>query len=243
MILDIQNLTKLYKNGRGASNISFSLEKGDVFGLLGPNGSGKTTIMKAIAGLVAPQSGQVTICGFSAYKQREKALGNMGCLIEAPALFENMTALDNLKMAARFYPGVKLPRITEILDLCGMLRYKKDRVGSFSLGMRQRVGLALALISNPELLVLDEPANGLDIEGMVYIRDIIKKHAENGNAVLVSSHLAHEIELCANKVGIMHEGELISSASMDEALSASPSLEHYYLSEVARFREERRPAV
>ena len=236
MVLELENLTKLYKNGRGAEDISFALAPGEVLGLLGPNGSGKTTTMKAIAGLVQPTRGNVRICGIDAAKQHEKAMRHAGCLIEAPALYEHMTASQNLKLAARFNKTVDETRIDEVLRLVEMDRYKKDKAASYSLGMRQRLGLALALLSDPELLILDEPANGLDIEGMVYVREVIKKAADKGTAVLVSSHLAREIELCATKAAIIYDGRLLSVESMDAILASSPSLEDYFLAQVSKHR-------
>ena len=236
MVLELENLTKLYKNGRGAEDISFALAPGEVLGMLGPNGSGKTTTMKAIAGLVRPTRGGVRICGIDAVKNHEQAMRHTGCLIEAPALYEFMTATQNLKLAARFYKDVDERDIDEVLRLVEMDKYKKDKVASYSLGMRQRLGLALALLSGPELLILDEPANGLDIEGMVYVREVIKKAAEKGAAVLVSSHLAHEIELCATKAAIIYNGRLLNVESMDAILATSPSLEDYFLDQVAKCR-------
>jgi ABC-2 type transport system ATP-binding protein len=238
MILEVENLTKLYKNGRGAEDISFALAPGDVLGLLGPNGSGKTTTMKAITGLVQPTRGAARICGIDVIENHELAMRHAGCLIEAPALYEHTTAYKNLKLASRYYSDVGEERIDEVLRMVEMDKYKKDKVSSFSLGMRQRIGLALALLSNPELLILDEPANGLDIEGMVYVREVVGKAAENGAAVLISSHLAHEIELCATKAAIIYGGKLLNVESMETILATSPSLEDYFLAQVAKVRAE-----
>ena len=238
MVLEVKNLTKLYKNGRGAEDISFALSSGEVLGLLGPNGSGKTTTMKAIAGLVAPNCGSVRICGIDALENHEKAMRYTGCLIEAPSLYDHMSAYQNLKLAARFYKHIDEVRIGEVLKLVEMDRYKKDKVGSFSLGMRQRIGLALALLSRPELLILDEPANGLDIEGMVYVREVVKKAAELGAAVLISSHLAHEIELCATKAAVIYDGKLLCVEGMEAILESSHILEEFFLAQVARMRKE-----
>jgi ABC-2 type transport system ATP-binding protein len=238
MVLEVQNLTKIYKNGRGAEDISFALSSGEVLGLLGPNGSGKTTTMKAIAGLVHPTRGSVRICGVDALENHEKAMRHTGCLIEAPSLYDHMTAYQNLKLAARFYKTVSEARIDEVLKLVEMDKYKKDKVGSFSLGMRQRIGLALALLSNPELLILDEPANGLDIEGMVYVREVVKKAAEAGSAVLISSHLAHEIELCATMAAVIYGGKLLCVENMEAILESYHSLEEFFLAQVAKMRGE-----
>jgi len=239
MILEVDNLTKLYKNKRGAEDISFALAPGEVLGLLGPNGSGKTTTMKAIAGLVHPTRGSARICGFEISQHHEIALQKVGCLIEAPALYEHMTGYQNLKLASRFYKNVDESRIDEVLRMVEMEKYKHGKISSFSLGMRQRIGLALSLLSSPELLILDEPANGLDIEGMVYVREVVTKAAENGAAVLISSHLAHEIELCATKVAIIYDGRLLCVESMETVLAQSPSLEDYFLAQVAKMRSER----
>ena len=238
MILELENLTKLFKNGRGAEDISFALSAGEVLGLLGPNGSGKTTTMKAIAGLVRITRGSARVCGIDVAERHEQAMRHTGCLIEAPALYEHMTAYQNLKLAARFYKTVDKARIDEVLRLVEMDKYRKDKVSSFSLGMRQRLGLALALLSDPELLILDEPANGLDIEGMVYVREVVKQSAGRGAAVLISSHLAHEIEQCATKAAILYGGKLLRVENMDTILASSPSLEDFFMAQVTKSRGE-----
>jgi len=237
-MLELENLTKTYKNGRGAEDISFALAQGEVLGLLGPNGSGKTTTMKAITGLVQPTRGSVRINGVDVTQNHEMAMSCTGCLIEAPALYEHMTAYQNLELAARFYDNVDAGRIDTVLRMVEMDKYKKDKVSSFSLGMRQRTGIALALLSKPELLILDEPANGLDIEGMVYVREVITAAAENGAAVLISSHLAHEIELCATKAAIISDGRLLCVESMETILESSPSLEDFFLAQVAKVKQK-----
>ncbi|MCL2166526.1 MAG: ABC transporter ATP-binding protein [Clostridiales bacterium] len=238
MILELDHLTKLYKNGRGAEDISFALAPGEILGLLGSNGAGKTTTMKAITGLVLPTRGSVRICGIDAAERHAQAMRHTGCLIETPALYEHMTAGQNLRLAARFYHGVGDLRIDEVLQLVEMDKYKNEKVGSFSLGMRQRIGLALAFLSDPDLLILDEPTNGLDIEGTVHIRNLVKRAAEKGAAVLISSHLAHEIELYAGRTAIMYNGKLLCVENMETILSAHPSLESFYLAQVARMRRE-----
>ena len=237
MVLELVNMTKLYKNGRGAEDISFSLKPGEVLGLLGPNGSGKTTTMKAIAGLVKPNRGSIRICGIETGKNHEEAMKHTGCLIESPALYDHMTAYQNLKLAARFYKTADNARIDEVLHMVDMHRHKKEKVASFSLGMRQRIGMALALLSKPDLLILDEPANGLDIEGMVYVREVVKKAAGDGSAVLISSHLAHEVESVATKAAIIYAGKLLMVESLTDILTKSPSLEDYFLAQVANIRK------
>jgi len=237
MVLELRNVTKLYKNGRGAKDISFALAPGEVLGLLGPNGSGKTTTMKAIAGLVRVGSGHINVCGVDAVLNHEKAMRHTSCLIEAPALYEHMTGQRNMEMAARFYDHVNEDRIADVLKAVEMYDYRYDKVRSLSLGMRQRIGLALALLSAPDLLILDEPANGLDIEGMVLVREVIKAAARQGSAVLVSSHLANEIQQCATKVAVMHSGQLLGVMYTDDILRSYASVEDYFIETVRQTRD------
>jgi len=236
-ILEVEHLTKMYKNGRGVKNITFSIEKQDVVGLLGPNGSGKTTIMKTIMGLCHANEGTIKIFGNDIEQNAEQTLKNVGGLIERPAIYEYLSARDNLKMMARFYPTVDDARIDHVLDIVRMRKYQKDKAGKFSLGMKQRMGLAMAFLSDPRLIILDEPTNGLDIEGTVEIREMIKKMAkEKGTSFLIASHLAFEIEKTCNKVAVVHEGDLLSFETMEEALRLNPSLEDYFLSIVKEKR-------
>ena len=229
-VLTLDHFSKIYPNGRGARNITFSVERGEVVGLLGPNGSGKTTIMKSITGLAQPTEGKITVFGAPA-ADREGALAKVGALIEQPALYENLTAQDHLAMAARYYRDVDQARMDQVLEIVGLAPYKKERCGKFSLGMKQRMGLAL--LSRPELMVLDEPTNGLDIEATVEIREIIIRLArEKGVTFLVASHLASEIEKMCHKVLVLHEGEMLSFDTKEEALRLHPSLEDYFLAKV-----------
>ncbi|MCF0122571.1 MAG: ABC transporter ATP-binding protein [Ruminiclostridium sp.] len=233
IVLQLDHVSKVYSNGRGARNIDFSVERGEVVGLLGPNGSGKTTIMKAVCGLSQPTEGTVTVFGSNVVQDREAALAKVGALIEQPALFENLTAWDNLRLAARYYPNVDAARMEKILGLVGLTPYRKEKCGKFSLGMKQRMGLALALLSEPELVILDEPTNGLDIEATVEIREIIIRLArEKGVTFLVASHLAGEIEKMCSKVLVLHEGEMLAFDTREEALRLHPSLEDYFLAKV-----------
>jgi len=239
--LELEGVTKLYKNGRGVEDISFTLAPGEILGLLGPNGSGKTTAMKAIAGLVRPQSGSIRVCGVDALVSHEEAMSHVGCLIEAPALHEHLTVEQNIKMAARFYKHMNNERIDKVLHMVDMDKYKKDKVRTLSLGMGQRVGLAMALLSEPDLLILDEPANGLDIEGMAFIRELIKNLAEGGMAVLISSHLANEIQQCATKIVVLYGGRLLGSASMEMVLESFATVEDFFLDQVNKSRGGQTP--
>lgn len=231
-VLTIDHVSKRYGNGRGVQNISFSLQAGEVVGLLGPNGSGKTTIMKAITGLVQPDEGTITMFGTDS-THREQALAQVGSLIEQPALFESFTAWEHLIMAARYYPHVEKNRMTWVLDQVGLGAYKNERCGKFSLGMKQRMGLALAMLSRPKLLILDEPTNGLDIEATVEIRNLLLDLARrDGVSILVASHLAAEIEKICDKVLVLYEGERLSFDTKADALRLNPSLEDYFLAKV-----------
>lgn len=236
-VLEIEDLKKIYKNGRGVACVNLTVRQGEVVGLLGPNGSGKTTTMRAITGLSVPNSGTVRIFGKDTQEDFEGAMQKVGALIEMPALYGSLTAYQNLKMASRFYGGDAEERIAYVLKLVHLERYAKDKVAKFSLGMRQRLGIALALISEPQLLILDEPANGLDIEGIIQVREIITKLAkERGVTVLVSSHIASELEKVCDKVAVLHEGQMLALETMESALRYQPTLEEYFL---ALVREKR----
>lgn len=230
-ILEIKGLKKLYKNGRGIENINLIVKEGDVVGLLGPNGSGKTTTMKAICGLISADSGSISIFGHSTENEFEAAMSDVGFLIEDPALCLFATAEQNLKMNAKYYNGIDDERINNVLKLVKLDRYKGDKVSRFSLGMKQRLGLALAMLSNPHFMVLDEPLNGLDIEGIIHIRELISALAERKNtAFLISGHIAGELEKICNRVAILHDGEILAFEDMKKILDFHPSLEDYYLS-------------
>lgn len=235
-VLSIKSLTKLYKNGRGIKNISFDVQKGDIVGLLGPNGSGKTTTMKVVLGLSIPDSGSFEMFGMTTDTHYAEIMSKTGALIEAPAIYDYLSAEDNLKAAARFHNNVDSDRITKILEVVRLDKYRHDKAGRFSLGMRQRLGIALALLAEPELVLLDEPTNGVDIEGMIETREIIDSLSKKGVTFLISSHIASEIEKMCNKVAVIHEGELIDFSTMDKALEFNPSLEDYFLAVVKKKR-------
>ena len=237
-VLEVHGLTKLYNNGRGVKDISFEVYKGEVFGFLGPNGAGKTTVMKSITGLHTFKSGKIEILGFDLKTQFEKALGKVGAIIETADLYEYMSAYYNLKIASRFYKNMDKYSIDEILDIVQLTEFKNEKVSRFSLGMKQRLALALALISKPELVILDEPTNGLDIEGTVEMRNLIIELATNsGITFFISSHLVHEIELMCNRVAIINNGQLINNGEHIKTIKEKyTSLEDFYMDEVKRVR-------
>lgn len=228
----IENLTKKYKNSRGIEDVSLSVQRGEIFGFLGPNGAGKTTAMKIMTGLMAPDSGDVRLSGYSILENYEKAMQRVGCMIESVIPFAYLTAYENMKLCARYYE-LGDSRIEECLELTGMLKFKNEKAKNYSLGMKQRLGISLALLSNPQIMILDEPLNGLDVEGMVEMRNLILKLAQEQNTTFfISSHLIHDVELTCNKIGILYGGRLLSVKSTEEILKDYSSLENYYLSEV-----------
>jgi len=233
-VLKVEGLTKLYNNGRGVVDISFEVYKGDVFGFLGPNGAGKTTVMKSITGLNTFKKGRVEILGFDLKTQFESALRKVGTIIETADLYEYMSAYHNLKIASRFYKNTEIYGIDEILDIVQLTEFKKEKVSKFSLGMKQRLALAVALISKPELVILDEPTNGLDIEGTIAMRNLIIELATTkGITFFISSHLVHEIELMCNKVAIINNGKLINKVEHINIIKEKyASLEDFYMDKV-----------
>lgn len=233
-VISVKDLRKLYRNGRGVESLTIDINEGDVVGLLGPNGSGKSTAMKAIMGLVGIDRGEVKIFNHNTDTELEAAMRDVGCLIEAPALYDNLSVYQNLKLASRFYPkfnkAMARDRIYEVLSLVRLDKYAKDKAGRLSLGMRQRLGIALALYSKPKIVILDEPTNGLDIEGVVHIRNIIRELAEREKVTfLISGHIAAELEKTCNKAAVIFEGRLRAYDDMNTILGSHPSLEDYFL--------------
>ncbi len=233
--IEITNLTKMYDNGRGISNLNLQVDEGDIYAFLGPNGAGKTTAMKVMAGLMKPDRGDVKIFGASVQDDYVNAMKHVGCIIETAESYPYLTANENLKLFARFYPDVDQTRIDECLEITGMLKYKHEKSRRFSLGMKQRLGIAAAILSRPKLLILDEPLNGLDVEGMLEMRKLIKRLSqEEGTTFFISSHLIHDVELTCTRVAVVYGGKLVSVDYTQDILSNYSSLENYFVSEVDR---------
>lgn len=234
-VLEIINLTKMYKNGRGIKNINLTISKGDIFGFLGPNGAGKTTAMKIMTGLMKPDSGDVKIFGHSISDNFENAMKNVGCIIETSQSYPFLTAYENLKQFSRYYSNVDNKRIDEVLELTGLFKYKNEKARNFSLGMKQRLGIAGAILSKPEVIILDEPLNGLDVEGMLEMRKLIKGLAETDKTTFfISSHLIHDVELTCDRIGIILDGKILNVDYTENILKNYDSLENYFVSEVDR---------
>lgn len=215
MVLELKNVSKKYGNKPILEHVSFDINKGEILGFLGPNGAGKTTTLKIIANLVYPDTGKIKIMGHDLMKERNKALSYIGAVIENPEHYNYLSGRTNLEMMARMR---KLPksRIEEVVALVKMEKRIDDKVKRYSLGMKQRMGIALALLSKPKLLLLDEPTNGLDPEGISEFREIIRKVAkEEGISVLISSHQLDEVERLANRLVFIEAGKITASEAMD----------------------------
>jgi len=233
--IEIKNLSKVYKNGRGIIDINIDIHKGDIFGFLGPNGAGKTTAMKIMTGLIKPDSGDVKILGHSILSEYEQVMRNVGCIIETAESYLYLTAYENLKQVSRYYKNVDEERINEVLELTGLLKYKNEKPRKFSLGMKQRLGIAAAILSRPEVIILDEPLNGLDVEGMIAMRNIIKELVEKENTTFfISSHLIHDVELTCTHIGVIYNGRMLNVDTMKNILNNYATLENYFVSEVER---------
>ena len=233
-ILQIENLTKYFGSRQILKDVSFETYAGEVFGFLGPNGAGKTTTIKIVTGLLSIDSGNVVIDGYDLNKKFEKALAKMGAIVENPEMYKYLSGLENLKQYARIrtIDGKKITkeRIDEVVELVRLKNRINDKVSKYSLGMRQRLGVAQALLHKPSLLILDEPTNGLDPAGIKELRDVLKEVAHKENiAVMVSSHLMSEMELMCDRVGIIVNGELISVQTVDELISSWQSDKKTYL--------------
>jgi ABC-2 type transport system ATP-binding protein len=233
--LELIGLTKTYKNGRGIFDINLEVNRGEIFGFLGPNGAGKTTAMKIVTGLMKADNGDVRIFGYSINNNFEKAMQKVGCIIETAESIPYLTAYENLKQHSRFYKNIDENRIDEVLKITGIFKYKHEKTRNFSLGMKQRLGIAASILSKPELVILDEPLNGLDIEGMVDMRNLIKSLAETENTTFfISSHLIHDIELTCNRIGVIYNGKMMNIDYTENILKNFASLENYFISEVDR---------
>lgn len=203
-LLETRNLCKNYKEQKANNNISIQVEENKIYGLLGPNGAGKSTLLKSITGMINPTSGEIL---FNGEKMTRKDLRDIGALIEGAPIYENLTARENVKIRTLLY-GLPDSRIDEVLKIVGLENTGKKKAGKFSMGMKQRLGIALALVNNPKLLILDEPTNGLDPIGISELRDMIREFPSKGITVIISSHILSEIEQIVDEIGIIVNGKL-----------------------------------
>lgn len=207
MNIRVQKLRKSYKDREVLKNISFEIKEGSICGLLGINGAGKSTIMKIIFGLENADSGEVIFNG-----GKNAGIYEIGALIETPAIYMNLSAFDNLKTRALLY-DISDERINEVLNLIGLSNTGKKKAGSFSLGMKQRLGLGMAIITSPDLLILDEPTNGLDPDGIKELLNLMISLKKSGMTILLSSHQLYEVSKVADKIVILHDGQIFYDGS------------------------------
>jgi ABC-2 type transport system ATP-binding protein len=225
-VIQTYDLTKRYKRLTAVDGINFSVAKGEVFGFLGPNGAGKTTTIAMLLGLVRPTAGSAEVLGHDIRRDLSAALRRVGAIVETPAFYPYMTGIDNLRIFARIIGGdveVHIPEVLERVDLSGR---GMDKVGTYSMGMRQRLGLASALLGDPDLLILDEPTNGLDPAGMQEMRILIRRLAdEEDKTVFLSSHLLHEVEQVCDRVLILNKGQVIAQGEVKDLLNQVHAVE------------------
>jgi ABC-2 type transport system ATP-binding protein len=216
-VLKINKLTKFFENKKIIDDLSLEVFAGEVFGFLGPNGAGKTTTIKMIMGFLGVDGGEIFLNGVNLKKNYEKAMSNIGGIVENPEMYKDISGITNLKMYARLQKNVTKERISQVVQLVGMENRIHEKVKKYSLGMKQRIGLAQAILHKPKILILDEPTNGLDPAGIRELRDILKNLAHNENvAVFVSSHLLSEMELMCDRVGIINNGKLLGVKTIEE---------------------------
>lgn len=215
-VVEIKNLTKMYKNQQAVEKINLHIKKGRIYGLLGRNGAGKTTIMKCILGLTAPSTGSISVFGQSLPKEARKVYPRIGAIIETPGFYPNLTGTENLEIFAKLR-GITKNSVKEALEIVGLPYKDKKLFSKYSLGMKQRLGIANAIMHDPELLILDEPINGLDPIGIAEIRDFFRRICEEqGKTILISSHILSEIDVLADDIGIIHKGKMLEENSMEE---------------------------
>ena len=209
IMLEIQNLNKSYRRRKIIDNLNMTVYKGDIYGFLGANGEGKTTTIRMITSLIKADSGDIIINGKSVINCKNEAIRNIGAMVEAPKFYENMSGYENLELMAKIIPGVSDPDIQNVLDLVGLKDRGRDKFKEYSMGMKQRLGIANALLGDPKLVILDEPSNGLDPYGMKEINNLIVSLVKRfDKTFIISSHLLHEMEGICNRIGILHSGKL-----------------------------------
>jgi ABC-2 type transport system ATP-binding protein len=218
-VLTTHALAKTYGSRQAVKDLDLEVRRGEVFGFLGPNGAGKTTTIRMALGLIRPTAGRVEILGCDVQASRAQVLPRVGALVETPALYGYLSGRNNLKAFAHMLGGLPDSRLDEVLELVGLADRQKDKVKSYSMGMKGRLAIALALLNDPELLILDEPANGLDPAGIVEMRDLLRGLAASGKTVFISSHVLAEVQQICDRVAIINLGELVRLAPVAELVA------------------------
>lgn len=224
-VLRTLSVSKSYGKRLAVDRLDLEVDRGELFGFLGPNGAGKTTTIRMALGLIAPTSGSVEILGREVRSNRAEVLPRVGALVESPALYGYMSGRDNLRAVGDLLGGVPEKRIDEVLQIVSLEGRDRDRVKTYSMGMKQRLGLAIALLNDPDLLILDEPANGLDPAGIVEMRDLLRELARSGKTVFISSHVLSEVQQICTRVAIINHGRLVRVAHVAELLQAPGEFE------------------
>jgi len=220
LVLETRQLTKKYRRRVVVDQLSLTVEAGDIFGFLGQNGAGKSTTIRMALGLVRPTSGHVRVLGYDMSRQPLRALKRIGAIIEAPAFYDNFSGRQNLRMLAAMSGGAERQRLEMVLEIVGLRERAHDPVRIYSHGMRQRLGIAQALLPDPELIILDEPTDGLDPQGLCETRALIRRlRDELGLTIMLSSHLLHEVEQICNRVAIIDEGRLLCQGSVEDLIA------------------------
>jgi len=220
ILLETIGLSKTYGDQKGIEDINIIVKEGDIYGFLGPNGSGKTTTIRTILDLIHADRGLVMINGFNVKSEFEKAIEHVGAIVETPQFYDYLSGYANLKVIAKLYKQVNHKRIEEVLEMVDLKSRCHDKVKTYSLGMKQRLGIARALLHHPKLVILDEPTNGLDPQGMKELREMIKRLAkEEKITFFISTHLLNEVEQICNKVGILKNGKMIAQGNVKDLLA------------------------
>lgn len=222
-VLSVSGLRKRIRGKWIIHDVSFQVYSGEIFGFLGPNGSGKTTTIRMLVDLIKPTAGSVMIGGHNVQKQPEQALRYVGSIVENPEVYPYLTGWENLEQFARMQPGIDQERIREVVEIVGMDQRIHDKVKTYSLGMRQRLGISQALLARPKLLILDEPTNGLDPKGIKELREFVRMLANQGLSVFISSHLLSEIQLMCDRVAIINSGRVLAVGKVSELLGQHAS--------------------
>ncbi|MEK5643986.1 ABC transporter ATP-binding protein [Paenibacillus rhizosphaerae] len=236
VVLSVEHVKKKIGRKWIIHDVTFDVREGEVFGFLGPNGAGKTTTIRMLVDLIKPTSGTIRVCGYDVNKNQEQALRFVGSIVENPEAYTYLTGWENLEHFARMQRGIDRQRIQEVVDIVRLDQRIHDKVSTYSLGMRQRLGIAQALLGRPKLLILDEPTNGLDPKGIKELRQFIRQLADEGLAVFVSSHLLSEIQLLCDRVAIISKGRVLAVGPVEELVSENAQYVIWDLSSVGEGR-------
>lgn len=236
-VLSVDKLSKTIGKRKVVDNVSFHIDQGEIFGFLGPNGAGKTTTIRMLVGLIRPTSGQIRIGGYDLQSQYLQAIRQVGCIVENPECYPYLTGRENLELFTRMVDTIPTERIDEVIEFVELDQRIDDPVKTYSLGMKQRLGIAQALLGNPQLLILDEPTNGLDPAGIRELRSFIRKLAdEKGISVFISSHILHEIQLLCDRVAIIHEGRVLTTERVKQLVNR-PTFVEWHLDPIEKGKD------